>query len=308
MSMRTEKIAKAPQKLESSPDKQGSLKQNGLSIIKFCLHTHGTTGSYFLKDHLLLFVKSGIYTVRFGDQEYTVRSNEMVFLHKSIRIDYEKSGEPGSEFKLDYMMFFLNENILEEFVRFSGYKPMYPVNELVPVSIITVNPFTQAYIESLKPYFESPDEVSDGLVRLKFMELLYHLADSNNHFLLELLQPGHNKNSNISKIMEENFTNPVSISDLAYLSGRSLSTFKRDFQAMYHTSPLKWIRIRRLNEAKKLLLETPLSVTEVCFTTGFENMAHFSKVFKLQFGLPPSEFRLQSNTREEEPGQEEPLS
>ncbi|MEC0125187.1 AraC family transcriptional regulator [Paenibacillus pabuli] len=299
MSMRTEKIAKAPQKLESAPDKQGSLKQNGLSIIKFCLHTHGTTGSYFLKDHMLLFVKSGIYTVRFGDHKYTVRSNEMVFLHKSIRIDYEKSGEPGSEFKLDYIMFFLNENMLEEFVQFSGYKPIYRVNEPVSVSIITVDEFTRAYIESLKPYLESPDEVKDGLVRLKFMELLYHLADSNNHFLLELLQPGRDKNSSISKIMEDNITNPVSISDLAYLSGRSLSTFKRDFQAIYHTSPLKWIRNRRLDQAKKLLLETTLSVTEICFSTGFENVAHFSKVFKLQFGLPPSEFRLQSHPREE---------
>ncbi|MGC5772163.1 helix-turn-helix domain-containing protein [Paenibacillus pabuli] len=299
MSMRTEKIAKAPQKLESAPDKQGSLKQNGLSIIKFCLHTHGTTGSYFLKDHMLLFVKSGIYTVRFGDHKYTVRSNEMVFLHKSIRIDYEKSGEPGSEFKLDYIMFFLNENMLEEFVQFSGYKPIYRVKEPVSVSIITVDEFTRAYIESLKPYLESPDKVKDGLVRLKFMELLYHLADSNNHFLLELLQPGRDKNSNISKIMEDNITNPVSISDLAYLSGRSLSTFKRDFQAIYHTSPLKWIRNRRLDQAKKLLLETTLSVTEICFSTGFENVAHFSKVFKLQFGLPPSEFRLQSHPREE---------
>lgn len=299
MSVRSKKIIKAPHELERAPDKQGSLKQDGLSVIKFCLHTQGTTGSYFLKDHMLLFVISGVYTVRFKDQEYTVRSNEMVFLHKSIRIDYIKSGESGSEFMLDYMMFFLNENMLEEFVQFSGFKPTNTLNEFIPVSIIPVNELTRSYIASLKPYFETPEEVKDGLVRIKFMELLFHLANANEHFLYQLLQPNHDKNSNFGKMIEENITNPISISDLAYLSGKSLSTFKRDFQAVYHTSPLKWIRSQRLDKAKKLLAETSLSVTDVCFSTGFENVAHFSKVFKLQFGLPPSEYRLLCKQSEE---------
>lgn len=299
MFMRNGKIIKAPQEMERAPDKQGSLKQNGLSVIQFCLHTQGTTGSFFLKDHMLLFVISGVYTVRFKDQEYTVRSDEMVFLHKSIRIDYIKSGEPGSEFMLDYMMFFLNESMLEEFVQFSGFKQTSCVNQITPVSIIPVNELTRFYIASLKPYFENPDKVQDGLVRLKFMELLFHLAQANEQFLHQLLQPNHNQNSTFGKIMEENITNPISISDLAYLSGRSLSTFKRDFQTLYHTSPLKWIRNQRLDKAKKLLAETSLSVTDVCFSTGFENVAHFSKVFKLQFGLPPSEFRQQCKRSEE---------
>lgn len=82
--------------------------------------------------------------------------------------------------------------------------------------------------------------------------------------------------------------NPVSISDLAYLSGRSLSAFKREFQVTYNTSPLQWIRNRRLDKAEELLTHSNLSVTDICFTIGFENVAHFSKVFKERFGYPPS--------------------
>ncbi|WP_260845799.1 AraC family transcriptional regulator [Paenibacillus sp. Y412MC10] len=83
------------------------------------------------------------------------------------------------------------------------------------------------------------------------------------------------------------------------MSGRSLAAFKRDFQAIYNTSPLKWVRNRRLDKAKELLAETVLSVTDVCFSTGFENIAHFSKVFKERFGLPPSEFRRQLRLKED---------
>jgi transcriptional regulator GlxA family with amidase domain len=43
-----------------------------------------------------------------------------------------------------------------------------------------------------------------------------------------------------------------------------------------------------LDIAKEMLLHTSLSVTDVCFSTGFENVAHFSKVFKERFGVAPS--------------------
>lgn len=292
MSIKSGKTIKAPQELMNGQDRTGSLQQNGLSVITFCLHTQGRRGTYFLKDHLLLYVKTGIYTVRFRDREYTVRNNEMVFLHKSILIEYDKSGEPDSEYILDYMMFFLNENVLQEFVQFADVKPIYPVSDFVPVSIIPVNALTKTYFDSLQPYFYNSDPISDGLVKVKLMELLFHLTDSNKKLLYQMLQPDSQENTSIDKIMEENFLNPVSLNDLAYLSGRSLSTFKRDFQAKYHTSPLKWIRNRRLDKAEKLLLETTLSVTDICYSTGFENIAHFSKVFKIQFGVSPSEFRL----------------
>lgn len=299
MSMRIGKSIKAPQQMTDAPDKKGSLQQDGLSVITFCLHTQGKKGSFFLKDHLLLYVKTGKYTVRFRDREYTVRNNEMVFLHKSMLIEYDKSGEPGSEYTLDYMMFFLNERLLQEFVQFADVKPMDPVSDVVPVSIIAINDLTRTYFESLQPYFDNPGQVSDGLVKIKLMELLFHLAESNERFLYQLLQPESNDHNRIDRIMEENFTNPVSLHDLAYLSGKSLSTFKRDFQAIYHTSPLKWIRNRRLDKAEKMLLETTLSVTDICYSTGFENIAHFSRVFKLRFGLAPSEFRLKYKPTED---------
>jgi AraC family transcriptional regulator, exoenzyme S synthesis regulatory protein ExsA len=291
MTMRSGKMIKAPQELAKVPHKKGSLKLDGISVIEFCIYTQGIKGACFLKDHLLLIVKSGVYTVRFSDQEYTVRSNEMLFLHKSIGIEFEKSGEPDSDYILDYMMFFLNEKILDEFLKFAGLKPIYPVNDVVPVTVFPINNRIGSYIESLKPYFEKPDEVKEGLVRVKLMELLFHMADSNERFLHQLMQPISKDKGSIAKVMEENFMNPVSLNDLAYLSGRSLATFKRDFQAIYNTSPIKWIRNRRLDKAKELLAETVLSVTDVCFSTGFENIAHFSKVFKERFGLPQSEFR-----------------
>ncbi|PQP87266.1 AraC family transcriptional regulator [Paenibacillus sp. AR247] len=223
----------------------------------------------------------------------------MMFIHKSMGVEYEKAGEPDSDYILDYTMFFLNEKIVDEFLKFAGLQPIYLVNDVVPITVFPINDRIGSYIESLKPYFENPDEVKEGLVRVKLMELLFHIADSNDRLLQQMMQPISKERGSIAKIMEENFMNPVSLNDLAYLSGRSLAAFKRDFQAIYNTSPLKWVRNRRLDKAKELLTETVLSVTDVCFSTGFENIAHFSKVFKEKFGLPPSEFRRQLRLKED---------
>lgn len=300
MTMRSSKMVKVPNELVKFPNKKGSLKLDGMSVIELCFYTQGIKGTFFLQDHLLLIIKSGVYTVRFGDQEYTMRSNEMMFIHKSMGVEYEKAGEPDSDYILDYMMFFLNEKIVDEFLKFAGLKPVCPVNDVVPITVFPINDRIESYIESLQPYFEHPNEVKEGLVRVKLMELLFHIADSNDRLLHQMIQPISKDSGSITKIMEENFMNPVSLNDLAYLSGRSLATFKRDFQAIYNTSPLKWVRNRRLDKAKELLAETALPVTDICFSTGFENIAHFSKVFKARFGLPPSEFRRQLRLKKDD--------
>jgi AraC-like DNA-binding protein len=287
VSVRNNTIVKAPHSLSKPPYSQSILKLKGLSVIESCSHTEGTKGTMFLEDHLLLFVLEGMYKVRFGNQEYTVRKNEMILLQKSIVVEYEKSGVPDSEYRLDYMMFFLKEEILLEFIKLADYKSSYPA-ALVPVCVHSVNDRLISYLESLKPYFNEADKINDSLLRLKLLELLFDVADANNRFLLQFLQLKSKTKKDIAEVMDENFMNPVSVSDLAYLSGRSLASFKREFQAMYNTSPLQWIRNRRLDKAEELLTHSNLSVTDICFAVGFENVAHFSKVFKVKFGYPPS--------------------
>lgn len=287
MLIRSSKVVKVPLELTTVPYHQSILKMNGLSVIESCTHTQNNTGSMFLEDHLLLFVLKGMYTVRYGNQSYTVKKNEMVLLQKSITVEFEKSGEKDEEYLLDYMMFFLKEDLINEFVKMADLKPSYPT-ALDAVSVKSVNDRLISYIESLKPYFTQPDEISSGLIKIKLLELLFDVADTDENFYFQFLQLKRKERKSITEVIEENIFNPVSLNDLAYLSGRSLSTFKREFKEIYNTSPLNYIRNRRLDKAKELLTHTSFSVTDVCFSTGFENVSHFSKVFKERFGISPS--------------------
>ncbi len=83
-----------------------------------------------------------------------------------------------------------------------------------------------AYCWSLSPYFNDPSQTNPGLLRLKVMELLFNVMDCSKNIFRQMLQLRQPVKADVHRIVEENYTSPVSLEELAYLSGRSLSSFQ----------------------------------------------------------------------------------
>ena len=96
----------------------------------------------------------------------------------------------------------------------------------------------------------------------------------------------------LEKIMFDNYLYNLKIEEFATLSGRSLSSFKRDFKKLFNSTPSKWIKAKRLEYAKILLLESDLNINQICYDCGFINSSHFIKSFKSEFNITPYQFRL----------------
>ncbi|MBL4904454.1 MAG: alpha/beta fold hydrolase [Flavobacteriaceae bacterium] len=95
----------------------------------------------------------------------------------------------------------------------------------------------------------------------------------------------------IEYIMLSNFQYNLKIEEFAKLSGRSLSVFKIDFNKLFKTTPYKWLKSKRLEYAKTLLLESELNANQVCYESGFKNNSHFIQSFKEKFELPLYRFK-----------------
>ena len=98
----------------------------------------------------------------------------------------------------------------------------------------------------------------------------------------------------IEKVMSENFLFNLKIEEFAKISGRSLSSFKRDFKDTFKTTPSKWIKSKRLEYAKNLLTKSDLNINQICYDSGFINSSHFIKSFKNKYKLSPLQYRLKS--------------
>ncbi|WP_347922218.1 alpha/beta fold hydrolase [Pontimicrobium sp. SW4] len=99
------------------------------------------------------------------------------------------------------------------------------------------------------------------------------------------------KGIDLETIMSENFLRNLKVEEFATLCGRSLSAFKRDFKNIFNTTPSKWIKSKRLERAKALLIESDLNISQICYDCGFINSSHFIKSFKEKYNLPPHQYR-----------------
>ena len=87
--------------------------------------------------------------------------------------------------------------------------------------------------------------------------------------------------------MEENYLNNLNIHDYAVLTGRSISSFNRDFKRLFGTTPKKWLISKRLNKSHELLNTTKLNVTQIAMEVGYENISHFIEAYKKTYGETP---------------------
>ncbi|HET9745249.1 MAG TPA: helix-turn-helix transcriptional regulator, partial [Chitinophagaceae bacterium] len=161
-----------------------------------------------------------------------------------------------------------------------------------------LNDVMSGYIESVIPYFYSKNKPSESLLELKFQEVLMTiLSDPDNLDLKAYLQQFNSPHYDpFQQIMEANCLYNLSLEDYAKMLNLSLSSFKRHFVSVYTTSPGQWLRIQKLNNAHKLLLNTNKPITDISFESGFENSTHFSHLFKKRFGTSPLNYRKEESS------------
>lgn len=93
--------------------------------------------------------------------------------------------------------------------------------------------------------------------------------------------------------MENAVEVPLSTTELASIAGFSVRQLERKFRALLKQSPVAYYRSIRLRRAKRLIVQTSLSVTAIALACGFGSQSNFSKKYAQEFGVSPSKHRLQ---------------
>ena len=89
----------------------------------------------------------------------------------------------------------------------------------------------------------------------------------------------------------ERLCEPISLHDMSRIAYLSTFHFNRVFHQITGLPPAKFISAMRLDEAKRLLLNTNLSITDICFEVGYNSLSTFTRRFTQRVGLGPREFR-----------------
>jgi AraC-like DNA-binding protein len=97
--------------------------------------------------------------------------------------------------------------------------------------------------------------------------------------------------SHALSFISKNISADLREADLAQLAGQSISAFSRYFRRHTGLPFVKYVNRMRINLACQLLMEGELSVTDICYKTGFNSLSNFNRRFLATKGMAPSEFR-----------------
>ena len=255
--------------------------QSDTPIAYSCYHTQTREGEQFVPEHVFSYQIAGRLVLSDGEREYISNPGDFRFTRRNHLVKFNKFPPEGGEFRT--ISVYLDQETLRRFSTEYGYAPaVHEGGE--PILSLQPAPLYKSYMDSLTPYLQ----MEGPLLGLKVKEAILILLRTDpwiGDILFDFTEPG---KIDLEAFMEKNFHFNVAVTRFAYLTGRSLATFKRDFERAFHSTPSRWLQQRRLQEAHYLIKEKGRAPSDVYLDLGFEDLSHFSFTFKKKYGVSPS--------------------
>ncbi len=134
----------------------------------------------------------------------------------------------------------------------------------------------------------------DALADLTLKSLLIRVIQTQNMALVEDGLPVNNRFASVVDYIREHLTEKIGVEVLCQKACMSKSSFFRSFKEVFGLSPVEFIIRERISLAKRLLANPDISVSEVGYQVGFNNLHYFSRLFKLLEGISPKSYRQHS--------------
>ena len=265
----------------------------------YIVERHKTEFTYPLHQHKefeLNFIEKGKGVRRIvGDSVEEIGDYELVLLGGE---DLEHVWEQGS---------CTSKDIREITVHFSG--DIFGEGLLSKNQFASINQMLQRAdhglsfsIGTIMKVYSALDTIADASERfvqfLKFMYILYELSVADDARVLASSSFSHTERETesrrVQKVKEyvnEHYSEPLKLSDIADLVGMSPVAFSRFFRHRTGRTLSDYITDIRLGYAARMLVDSSRNISEICYECGFNNLSNFNRTFKAKRNYTPREFR-----------------
>ncbi|WP_419773840.1 AraC family transcriptional regulator [Halarcobacter sp.] len=263
-----------------------TLKGNQSIFAKYCYQEYNDNLSLYTDNYILSFILSGKKKIITQEKELEVKKGDLLFLKRGEYINSIVTSESPYTSLVIVFNTYLTSIILEDL----NIKKDFCKIESSSFFLMKQSNLLKQNANIIKTLLDVNTKYIDEILKLKLKEIILLLLDSNySKELIDFFYPYINNIKPLEAFMHENFDRPLNLESFAKESGRSLSSFKKDFKKFTSYSPMKWIQYKRLKRAKYLIEYNNCTVSEACFYSGFKDISHFSKLFKATFFYSPSQ-------------------
>jgi AraC family transcriptional regulator, exoenzyme S synthesis regulatory protein ExsA len=269
------------------------LQSGGITFARYRRVTEVYQNTAFLHTNCLIYVLEGYKRLHFSNETVTVGSGKLLLIKSGL---YVMSGFIPEGLDYQAVIIYCSDEAVRKFCL--KYFPAQERTSNKASSYLTIqtNELLDSFRDQYLGYFNKEFSNLEAILQVKLHELLLLLLSGENKEEVKtwLQTIAFEQPVEIYHIVKKHLFHQLTLEEFAKLSGRSLASFKRDFQAHYHTSPKKWIHRQRLIHSRMLLQTGNQNVSEVAYASGFENIPYFTRSFKKEFGVTPSQARTKS--------------
>ena len=239
----------------------------------------------------IVYTLNGRKTLHHAGKSWDLTENEAMFIRRTA-YNQQMHDVIGWEVLAFYFQDDFLRNAFKELRQHLPLSrlPAPPADMLIEIK---VSDTTRAFFYGIIPYFSQAVPPAENLLELKFKELLFNLLSdpANINFLAYVNSMVDQVKTPLWEVMEANYMFNLAIPDFARLAERSVAVFKREFYEYFHTTPGRWLTRKRLECARQLIDRSKKNIGEISAESGFENVSHFSRVFKENYGVSPLQYR-----------------
>lgn len=244
-----------------------------------------------------------VYIVKSTGKRYVADSIEpfsdgdITLLGSNLPHFWKSEGADGADNQVNAIVIQFHKDFFREEI--NTYPEFHRINELLKKASRGVK-FTKPESDKIGRLLKRLLNLS-GLERmLHFVRLMDIMAQTENYKLLASkgyqLEEHKELNSRLDKIMHfinTNYQRKITQDEVATRIGMTTTAFCRYFKEKTGKGFIYFVNEMRIGYACKLLIEHHLSISQICFECGFNNLSNFNRMFKRQTGFTPGEYQQQ---------------
>lgn len=267
-------------------------------IVKYVEQLHNGIQSQSLSRYAIGYVLRGTKYVYDGDTRQRISKGDIFYLgvgHHYVE-DIPDNGQPFEQVLFYYTPVDLQRILLHLNITYglniSNEHSCESCRSSSHVSMPGWNSI-RSFFTNANNYLRDENFLHDETAEnIKMTELVYLIISHEDCCLKSrMLSNIDTAKENFEQIVYDHIFKDISIEDLARLSNRSLTSFKKEFRRHFQMPPHKWYIRQRLMHSRLLLISTSKSISEIGNECTFPNTSHFIKLFKKEYGMTPATYR-----------------
>ena len=253
----------------------------------------GNNWHYHIEFELLLIIKgNGVRVV--GDNMSQFGDNQLVLMGSNLPHLFRNQEDETKEVDYIVIKFLYGLNDISLF----KIPELTTVDQLLKHSArgILFNSESVKYVKRKLIQLSKTQGVKKLINLIEVLGILSEQKDFNylasESFNIGLASKDKERTQVVIDYITQNYNEDIRLEDLAALTHMTTNSFCRFFKENTGNTAFNFLREFRINKACQLLINTDQKISQICYSTGFNSVSTFNRIFKIIKGLSASDFRL----------------